>query len=102
MGLPEYQVTGIEEKEGYVRIRASYTGTVMCPHCEGKQLRIKRPANPPAAARELGNEVFSAGTGDQKMALPRLPAQFLAAVSRHSAAGQSHRTVSPQRLPEAL
>lgn len=41
MGLPEYQVTGIEEKDGYLRIRASYTGSVACPHCEGKQLRIK-------------------------------------------------------------
>jgi transposase len=41
LGLPEYQVTGIEEKEGYVRIRASYTGAVACPDCQGRQLRIK-------------------------------------------------------------
>jgi transposase len=41
MGLPEYQVTGIEEAEGFIRIRASYTGAVACPHCEGTQLRSK-------------------------------------------------------------
>jgi transposase len=41
VGLPEYQVTGIEEKEGLVRISLSFTGAVACPHCEGKQLRIK-------------------------------------------------------------
>ena len=41
MGLPEYEVTGIEESAGYLRIRASFKGTVACPHCEGKQLRIR-------------------------------------------------------------
>ncbi|HVT95642.1 MAG TPA: ISL3 family transposase [Bryobacteraceae bacterium] len=41
MGLPEYEVTGIEEVGGFLRIRARFTGTVACPHCAGKQLRIK-------------------------------------------------------------
>src|SRR3569833_761486 len=41
LGLPEYEVTGIEESAGYLRIRASFKGAVACPHCEGKQLRIK-------------------------------------------------------------
>ena len=41
MGLPEYQVTSLEETEGLIRIRARYTGPVACPHCAGKRLRIK-------------------------------------------------------------
>lgn len=41
MGLPEYQVTSIEEIAGRVRITASGTGIVKCPHCEGMQLRLK-------------------------------------------------------------
>jgi len=38
MGLPDYEITGIEETAGRIRIRARFTGAVCCPHCEGKQL----------------------------------------------------------------
>ena len=41
MGLPDYEITGIEEIAGRIRIQVHYTGAVYCPHCEGKQLRIK-------------------------------------------------------------
>lgn len=41
MGLPEYQVSDIEEVAGKVRIRARYTGETKCPHCDGTRLRLK-------------------------------------------------------------
>ena len=41
MGLPDYEITRIEEVAGRVRIQVRFTGEVSCPHCEGKQLRIK-------------------------------------------------------------
>jgi transposase len=41
VGLPEYQVTGIEESEGRVRIQARFTGAVRCPHCNSAGLRMK-------------------------------------------------------------
>lgn len=41
LGLPEYQITGIEEVAGRVCIRARYAGSVRCPHCEGAELRVK-------------------------------------------------------------
>ena len=41
IGLPEYQVTEIEEQQGGVRLRVRYEGEVACPHCQGKDLRIK-------------------------------------------------------------
>jgi transposase len=41
MGLPDYEITGIEETSGRVRIRVRFRGRVCCPHCEGNHLRIK-------------------------------------------------------------
>ena len=41
IGLPEYQITSIEEVAGRIRIRARYTGRVACPHCAGTELRLK-------------------------------------------------------------
>ncbi len=41
IGLPGYQVTGIEERSGRVRIAARYTGPQTCPHCGGEHLRLK-------------------------------------------------------------
>jgi transposase len=41
LGLPEFQITGIEEVGGRVCIRARHTGTVKCPHCQGTELRLK-------------------------------------------------------------
>src|SRR5579884_2326816 len=35
LGLPGYQITGIEEKGGEVRIPARYTGPMSCSHCGG-------------------------------------------------------------------
>jgi transposase len=41
LGLPDYEITGIEEREGWIRISARYKGPISCPHCGGKQLRLK-------------------------------------------------------------
>ncbi len=41
LGLPGYQLTGIEEREGRVRLSARYTGPIACPQCEGTRLRNK-------------------------------------------------------------
>ena len=41
IGLPGYQITGMERVCGKVRIRARYTGAVECPHCGGNRLRSK-------------------------------------------------------------
>jgi transposase len=41
MGLPEYEITGCEERAGEVRIQARFTGTVSCPHCGGTKLRMR-------------------------------------------------------------
>lgn len=41
VGLPEYQLTGIEEKSGRVTLAVEYTGGVACPHCGGTKLRLK-------------------------------------------------------------
>ena len=41
LGLPDYEITGCEEMAGEVRIQARFTGVVCCPHCGGKQLRMR-------------------------------------------------------------
>jgi transposase len=41
LGLPEYQVTAIEETGGMVRITCQFTGEVKCPQCGGANLRMK-------------------------------------------------------------
>ena len=41
LGLPGYQITGIEERNGSVRLSARYTGPIACPHCGGQRLRNK-------------------------------------------------------------
>jgi transposase len=41
IGLPGYQITGIEMWKGEVRISARWEGGIQCPHCEGKRLRCK-------------------------------------------------------------
>ena len=41
IGLPGYQITGIEERNGSVRLSARYTGPIACPHCGGVRLRNK-------------------------------------------------------------
>jgi transposase len=41
LGLPEYEVSGIEEVAGEVRLRARFRGAVSCPHCDGTKLRLK-------------------------------------------------------------
>jgi len=41
LGLPGYQITGIEMEEGEVRITARYSGPLSCPHCGGAELRNK-------------------------------------------------------------
>ena len=41
LGLPGYQITGIEERAGMVSISARYTGPQCCPHCDSERLRVK-------------------------------------------------------------
>ena len=41
LGLPEYQITAIEEVAGKVRISVRYLGAVSCPDCHGANLRQK-------------------------------------------------------------
>jgi len=41
LGLPEYQITAIEEVGGRVRISARFIGKVLCPHCGETKLRMK-------------------------------------------------------------
>lgn len=41
LGLPEYEITSIEERAGRVEIRARFTGKVACPHCGETKLRRK-------------------------------------------------------------
>ena len=41
LGLPGYQITGIEEVSGTVRISARHTGARVCPHCGSTRLRLK-------------------------------------------------------------
>jgi transposase len=37
LGLPQFQITGIERKSGEVRISVRYTGPKSCPHCRGER-----------------------------------------------------------------
>ena len=41
LGLPAYQITGLERCGQEVRILVRYTGPISCPHCGGEQLRNK-------------------------------------------------------------
>jgi transposase len=64
MGLPDYEITGIEEAAGRVRIRVHYKGEVCCPCCGGKQLRIKdrrirRPRHESWGVRQVALELES-------------------------------------------
>lgn len=39
--MPEYEITGIEEIAGRIRISVCFRGAVHCPHCRGTKLRLK-------------------------------------------------------------
>ncbi len=41
LGLPGYQITGIEWSQGEVRISAQHEGPIVCLHCHSSQLRHK-------------------------------------------------------------
>jgi transposase len=41
LGLPGYQITGIEEESGRLRISARHDGPISCPHCGSQHLRLK-------------------------------------------------------------
>jgi transposase len=41
LGLPGYQITGIEWSQGEVRISAQHQGPIVCLHCHSSQLRHK-------------------------------------------------------------
>jgi transposase len=41
LGLPGYQITGIEESAGMVRISARHVEPACCPHCNSDRLRLK-------------------------------------------------------------
>ena len=90
LGLPGYQITGIEEQSGKVRISARYTGPISCPHCGGVRLRVKDRRVRHRGTR-AGEPAFGAGIGKPQVAVPGLRPQFLAALSGHSAAQTGHR-----------
>jgi len=41
LGLPGYQITGIEERAGRITVQARYEGLVQCPECGGDRLRLR-------------------------------------------------------------
>ena len=41
LGLPEYEVTAVDEIAGQVRIAARFLGRIACPHCGGEKLGRK-------------------------------------------------------------
>lgn len=41
LGLPEYQITAIDEVAGKIHITVHFIGKVVCPGCDGSQLRLK-------------------------------------------------------------
>ena len=41
VGLPEYEVTAVEESAGQIRIAVRFTGKVSCPHCGNEKLRLR-------------------------------------------------------------
>jgi transposase len=41
LGLPGYQIIGIEERAGKIRIAVRYAGSVECPECGGEHLRLR-------------------------------------------------------------
>lgn len=43
IGLPGYKITGIEQRDGKLRIAAEYIGPVNCPHCHSTSLRVRDP-----------------------------------------------------------
>ena len=64
LGLPEYQITGIEEVAGRVRITARFSGETKCPHCSGTELRlrdrrIRRPRHESWGTRQCQLELES-------------------------------------------
>ena len=41
LGLPEYEVTALEESAGQGQISLRFTGKIVCPDCGGAKLRRK-------------------------------------------------------------
>ena len=41
MGLPEYEVTALDEVAGEIQLRVRFTGRISCPHCGEEKLRLK-------------------------------------------------------------
>jgi transposase len=54
LGLPDYQISGIERKSGEVRISARYTGPKSCPHCQSQRQRSKGWYARPVRHENLG------------------------------------------------
>jgi hypothetical protein len=57
LGLPDYEITGIEEAAGQIRIQAGFEEAVACPHCGSSSLRIKD-----RRIRRLRHESWGIGT----------------------------------------
>jgi integrase len=96
LGLPDLQITGIERKEGSVRISARYTGQRFCAWCRGTALRskgwIERYSGqaPTGAQEDHRPEVFMFPS---RRGTPLNPNNFLRRVLKKAAA----RTVSEMR-----
>jgi transposase len=41
LGLPDYEVTAVDEVAGQIRVQVRFTGSIACPHCGGEKLRLK-------------------------------------------------------------
>ena len=41
LGLPDYEISAIEEVAGNVQISVRFVGRILCPHCGGEKLRRK-------------------------------------------------------------
>jgi transposase len=41
LGLPDYEVSAVDEVAGRIRIQGRFTGKIICPHCSESKLRLK-------------------------------------------------------------
>ena len=64
LGLPGYQITGIEERAGKITIQACYEGVVQCPECSGERLRLRDGGLRRLRHESWGVRHVFVGTGD--------------------------------------
>ncbi|MGE5568748.1 MAG: transposase family protein [Rhodospirillales bacterium] len=98
LGLPGYQITAIEEKDGRVKLSARYTGPIACPYCGSDRLRSKgrrtrsprheswasgtRSLNWKAGNGAAGNAAAASGSASRAFCRANAPPSRFAAVWR--------------------